>query len=204
MADAKIKGVGSALSTEVAQQIDIRKGVIGKTSDRTSDDLLYMNANTAWIRLSSGVNTVTDAEIVQLRKQQGRTTITGDSTLAGYNILEGGLLAPDRSLRKGIDTSGYENQQAAYNNRKLSTGIRPMPGITSMTVQSKNTYGTLREADVKFSVWTLEDFEIMEQIYLRPGFTMLLEWGHSIYYNNSKEFISKEIHGVPNKFSNQE
>ena len=200
MADAKIKGVGSALSTEVAQQIDIRKGVIGKTSDRTSDDLLYMNANTAWVRLSSGVNTVTDAEIAQLRKQQGRTTITGDSTLAGYNILQGGLLAPDRSLREGIDTSGYENQQAAYNNRKLSTGIRPMPGITGMNVQSKNTYGTLREADVKFSVWTLEDFEIMEQIYLRPGFTMLLEWGHSLYYNNSKEFISKEIQGVPSRF----
>jgi len=169
MADAKIKGVGSALSTEVAQQIDIRKGVIGKTSDRTSNDLLYMNANTAWIRLSSGVNTLTDTEITQLRKQEGRTTITGDSTLAGYNILQGGLLAPDRSLREGIDLTGTYNQNAAYNNRKLSTGIRPMPGITSMTVQSKNTYGTLREADVKFSVWSLEDFEIMEQIYLRQS-----------------------------------
>lgn len=199
MADEKIEGVGAPLAAEIAAQIDIRKASIGKLSGRVNADLLYQNGNTAWIRLSSSVNTLTQTEIDSLTIQQGRTTITGDSTLAGYNILQGGVLAPDRSLREGIDFTGNNNQYAAYNNRTRSTGFRPMPGITSLSVQSKNTYGTLREADVKFSVWSLEDFETMEQIYLRPGFTMLLEWGHSVYYGNDGK-LQTIVETIPNGF----
>ena len=199
MADEKIEGVGAPLAADVVAQIDTRKASIGKLSNRSNEDLLYQNGNTAWVRLSSSVNTLTQAEIDSLTIQQGRTTITGDSRLSGYNILQGGVLAPDRTLRQGIDFTGNDNQYAAYNNRTRSTGFRPMPGITSLSVQSKNTYGTLREADVKFSVWSLEDFETMEQIYLRPGFTMLLEWGHSVYYGNDGK-LSTNIETIPNKF----
>jgi hypothetical protein len=74
-----------------------------------------------------------------------------------------------------------------------------MPGITGLSVQSKNTYGTLREAEVKIMVWTLEDFEMVERIYLRPGFTMLLEWGHTLYVNDAGG-LEKTIETVPNEF----
>ena len=199
MADEKIEGVGAPLAADVAAQISIRKASIGKLSNRSDQDLLYQNGNTAWIRLSSSVNTLTQTEIDSLTKQEGRTTVTGDSRLSGYNILQGGVLAPDRSLRQGIEFTSTDNQYAAYNNRTRSTGFRPMPGITSLSVQSKNTYGTLREADVKFSVWSLEDFETMEQIYLRPGFTMLLEWGHSVYYGNDGQLVTN-VKTIPNTF----
>lgn len=192
-------GIGSPVSATVATQIEKRQAAVSKTSGRTNQDLLYLNSKTGWVKLSSGVNTITQAESDKLRIQEGRLDIKGDSTDAGYNILQGGVLHPNRGLREGIDTSGYYNEAAAYNNRKDSTGIRPMPGITSMTVKSKNTYGTLREADVKFVCWTLEDFELMEKLYLRPGFTMLLEWGHSIYIDNSGTLI-KNIETVPNGF----
>jgi len=194
-------GIGSPVSEEVAAQIAARKSIISKKTGRTSDDLLYMNSKTGWIKLSSSVNTLTPAQVASLRAGTDPATINGDPTLAGYNILMGGVLRPDRGLRQGIDTSGDYNENAAYNNRKASTGIRPMPGITGMTVKSKNTYGTLREAEVKFSVWTLEDFEIMEQVYLRPGFTAMLEWGHSMYVDN-KGALSTEIQNVGNKFFN--
>lgn len=196
MAEEKI---GSSINKKVVEQIEARKKIVGKKTGRTSEDLLYLNSKTAWVRLSSGVNTLTDEEAQIYREQNGRGEIKGSNILAGTNILQGGLLDPNRGLREGINTATSYNQQAAYNNRVNSTGIRPMPGITGFSVASKNTFGTLREAEVKISVWTLEDFEMVERIYLRPGFTMLLEWGHSMYVRNTGN-IEKDIKTVGNKF----
>lgn len=182
--------IGSPISEQVTRQIQARQAVVGKTEARTNDDLLYLAGSTAWVRLSSGVNTITDEEAEQFRKQEGRLKIQGSNKLAGYNILQGGLLNPNRTVRQGIDFNSKTpddtlEDKAAYRNRAASTGVRPMPGITSVSIASKNTFGTLREAEVKISVWTLEDFEIIERVYLRPGFTMLLEWGHSLYVDNN-------------------
>lgn len=197
-------GIGSPVSDNVAKQIEARKKVIGKTTNKTVDDLLYTTSRTGWVRLSSSVNTITDEEAKRLEDGIDRTTIKGNNQLAGYNILQGGLLNPNRTLRKGMNVYDEVSDtdiadKAAYQNRAGSTGIRPMPGITSMTVKSKNTFGTLREAEVQFSVWTLEDFENIERIYLRPGFTMLLEWGHSIYVDNDGKLIT-DIQAVQNYF----
>jgi hypothetical protein len=194
-----VEGIGSKISNEVVAQIEARKAIVSKQAGRTSDDLLYLNSKTGWIRLSSGVNTITDEEAALLREQKERKTIQGSNVLAGTNILQGGLLDPNRGLRQGISTSTSYNQDTAYNNRANTTGIRPMPGITGLSVASKNTLGTLREAEVEISVWTLEDFEIIERIYLRPGFTMLLEWGHSMYVRNNGE-LEKNVKTVGNKF----
>ena len=58
-------GVGSKISNEVVAQTEARKAIVGKKTGRTSDDLLYLNSKTGWIRLSSGVNTITDEEASQ-------------------------------------------------------------------------------------------------------------------------------------------
>lgn len=197
--------IGKGISPALVQQLEARKKVIGKTSGRTNDDLMYMNAKTGWVKLSSGVNTLDDEAVARLRKQEGRLDIVGHNGLAADNVLLGGVLNPNGGLRGGLDTSGNVNSDKAYLLRP-STGFRPMAGITSMTVKSKNTYGTLREAEVRFSVWSLEEFEVMERLYLRPGFTMLLEWGHSLYIDNSGT-LQKTIKTVsPSLFfrSNQE
>ena len=177
-------GIGSPISTEVSKQIDVRRAVIGKQGTKTSDDLMFLSGNTAWAKLSSGVNTLSEDELAKIRQQKGRDTITGGNSLAKNNMLFGGLLANKQALRGGIDSPLSPNPDAAYRNNPKSSGIRPMPGITGVSVVSKNTFGTLREAEVQISVWSLEDFELIEQLYLRPGFTMLLEWGHSLYLNN--------------------
>ena len=201
-------GVGSPIRKELAAQLAARRKVAGKIQDRTNEDLLYQTSKTGWVKLSSGINTITDEESEKLALQQGRGSINGDNSLAKSNILMGGLLNPNRGLREGIDFTGnfttiagveVHNSNAAYNNNPLSSGIRPMPGITSMNVKSKNTYGTLREAEVKFSVWSLEDFELMEKLYLRPGFTMLLEWGHSMYIDNNGVLI-KDVETITDDF----
>jgi hypothetical protein len=99
MAEEKI---GSPISKQVVEQIEARKKIVGKKTGRTSEDLLYLNSKTAWVRLSSGVNTITDEEAQQYAAQEGRGTIKGSNVLAGTNILQGGLLDPNRGLREGI------------------------------------------------------------------------------------------------------
>jgi len=192
--------VGSGIRPSVADQIRAREASLSRTVTKKTEDILYQNSRAAWIRLSSSVNTLSQDEISKLNAKAGRTDITGDNTLARSNILQGGLLNPNRGLRGGVNADKEVDNFAAYNNRPNSTGIRPMPGITGMSVKSKNTYGTLREAEVKISVWTLEDFDMIEKLYLRPGFSMLLEWGHTAYIMNSGAYTT-DIHTVsPNLF----
>jgi len=192
-------GVGTPVAPSVAAQIAARQRVIGKKIGRTNEDLLYMNSKAGWIKLSSAVNTLSKGQQTLLRSGADPNTILGNNARAKSNILLGGLLSPNGGLRQGIDVDGGYNQNAAYNNRADNTGIRPMPGITSMNVKSKNTYGTLREAEVKFMCWTLDDFEAMEELYLRPGYTILLEWGHSMYIDNSGN-LQKDVQTVGDMF----
>ena len=88
----------------------------------------------------------------------------------------------------------------AYNNYN-SLGFRPMPGITGFRISSQNTYGTIRIAEIDFTVWTVEDLEIAEKIYLKPGYSMLVEWGHTVFINNSGEIrrAGNELYTIPDK-----
>ena len=59
-----------------------------------------------------------------------------------------------------------------------------MMGITDFTIKSKSQYGTLREATLSIKANSPEQLDIIEKLYFKPGFTMLLEWGNSHYLDN--------------------
>ena len=103
-------------------------------------------------------------------KFQSSVNVNRSSKLAQDYILIGGVLG-----RTGIDT---------YRNYPNGLGFRPMPGITGVQVTSINRFGLLKEATVSINCWDLKQLEDLEQLYMRPGYTALLEWGHSMYYNN--------------------
>lgn len=175
------------ISNKVTDQLNARKSIVEKKAGRTDLDLKYLTSNTGWVMLSSGVNTLTSEEEELLLDQQNRNTITGDPSSAKNTILMGGTTQLTGTLSGGISETG--NNNPAYKYYAESTGYRPMTGIVGLSVESKNTFGTLREAEVKIIAWSLEEFEKIERLYLRPGFTMLLEWGHSFAIDNK----SKEI-----------
>lgn len=120
--------------------------------------LQVINSNSAWIKVRSSVN------------------IAGDNSKAKQFILS------NSGNKEGIGTNSTSLYKA--DNR---LGFRPAPGITGFKVTSKNTYGTLQEADVNFNVWTLKDLEDAEKLFFRPGYSVLVEWGHSAYINNSNQ-----------------
>jgi hypothetical protein len=156
---------------KVKDQLTIRGNAFLK---RTSNDIIYINGRTAWARMVSGVD------------------VGGDSKLAKENILQGGLLQNDgKSLRQGVGNNFTSN---AYSNITNNTnnfyGLRPMPGITSINVQSKSAYGSVRVATVTFNCWDIRQLELLELLYMRPGFVLLLEWGWLPYLDNKGNIVT--------------
>jgi len=126
---------------------------------RTNDDILYMNGKTGWIKLTSGVN------------------VGGSSDLAQKYVMVGGVKG-----RTGTDT--YSNFTG-----ESGKGFRPMPGITAVQINSLGQFGQLKEATVTFNCWDRSQITELELLFMRPGFTALLEWGHSIYAKSETDIV---------------
>lgn len=191
--------VGSPVQAHILKQLQARATVFSR-SQKSVEDLIALHSNTAWVSLRSSVNELTEAEISALEQSISvRESVIGSFEKASNFILLGGLREgwePDP--KAGISTEpGVVNPYKAYRNYE-GLGIRPMPGITGVKVQSKNTYGTLMEAEVSFNVWTVEDLEMCELLYFRPGYTALLEWGHSLYIDSEGNLVrpSGEVSGM--------
>ena len=173
---SKSEALGSPISKDVANQYRLRKDIISSRSGRTDNELVFINSQTGWVRLTSGIN-VYDSD---------KRASTNE--LAKKYVLTGGLISD------GKLTGGILNENSGYT-KDANLGFRPKPGITSFTVQPKQLYGTLRDSSVEFYVASKEDFDNIEKLFLRPGYNVLLEWGHSVYFtkegNNQPEFNSE-------------
>lgn len=73
-------------------------------------------------------------------------------------------------------------------------GLVAMPGLLDVDIKSKNM-GSLREATVKIRANSEKQFGLIDALYCRIGYTMFLEWGNSIYINNSDKYVSNPITG---------
>ena len=163
--------------SEIDKQIKKRQELLTR---RTPQDLSYLNSRKAWVRLTSGVN------------------IDNTNTLARQYVLQGGTLksndlkqAYTGSLKAGIG-EGINNAYSTTtpSGKKHKLGIRPMPGITNVDIKSKSAYGSLREATVNFVCWDITQLEDLELLYMRPGFTILLEWGWTPYIANNDKYTT--------------
>jgi hypothetical protein len=78
-------------------------------------------------------------------------------------------------------------------------GLRPMPGITQASIKTE-TRGSLKTATINIKANNRNQFDIIDVLYLRLGYSMFLEWGNSSYYNNSGGYVSNNPHCLANKF----
>ena len=113
------------------------------------------------------------------------------SKLAKKSILSGGLgtygrndLSLSSSGNSIIPRSGISlknelfNQTNAYGLGGVQFGKQPMPGITSAKINCINR-GSIRTATIQIKAFNTFQFQLIELLYLRLGFTMMLEWGHN-------------------------
>jgi hypothetical protein len=69
-------------------------------------------------------------------------------------------------------------------------GIRPIPGITGINVDSISANGSLRQVTINFSCWDVSQLNILEKLYMRPGYTVCVEWGWSHNMGDNKPIIN--------------
>jgi hypothetical protein len=163
--------IGEGFDPYVIGQIKQRQKIYG-SSNRSDENIRYTNANSAWIKLSSAVNI--DATI-----STKLNTSFSDEDLARANVLFGGIGTTDGKDIKG----GFGNSTT-----NTTQGYRPNPGITSFETKNKNR-GSLREGTISLKCYSTEQFNIIDTLYLRLGYGVLIEWGHTLYYDNNGKFI---------------
>ncbi len=169
---------GSAFQPYVATQIEKRKALVNKDY-RSSSELNWLSNKNVWIRISSGANVKSEN-----KRYQG---LKGDELSKKY-ILQGGVLnhlggADSYVLRSGVGPDG------AYGIGGTDFGLVPMPGLTNISIKTGGKLGTLKETTFDFVCHNIEQLNIMEALYMKLGFGVLVEWGHTYYINNDTEKI---------------
>ena len=96
---------------------------------------------------------------------------------------------------KSIGATSIDDGNSSYiytRNRRLNethssdSGYVPMPGIISMEVKALNR-GSLEKAFVKIKAYSRQQLDILDVLYMRLGYTVLLEWGNSLYTTNGTD-----------------
>jgi hypothetical protein len=162
---------------------------------RTSERIAYLNANTSWVKLVSSVN-IDDPTVIQDQSLSGLGNSISNNKLAKKFVLFNGVdedPSTNSNQRAGIDFNpdilGNNN---AYGIGGNDFGILPMMGITSAKIKHENR-GSIRRASVQIKAFNKSQFDIIDVLYLRLGFNILLEWGHSTYYTNTGDFRENGI-----------
>ena len=171
----------------VQRQINVRQDLVNLKA-RDSRFMLYTTGKNSWCRMTSFVNY--DSPDGKLKGGE----------LSRQYILESGTLFPKPgntpsnqtgvySLRRGVGSSAgsYSNQTFGNNPVDTKLGLRPMPGIVSVDIKSRGAYGSLREATIKFMAHSKAQLEDLEILFMRTGYSVLLEWGWSMYLDTYKE-----------------
>ena len=193
----------------------------GYTSNRTPEQIQYLNNKTAWVKLASGMEFFKEEDsqfdgYKRLQEILGTEGIV--EQLKGRNLAEKTILFNGTSfLKREVINENYDDEgnpiygednfqrtgkglgykfRSGYNKTKSiwnfgsvyglggpDFGQQPMPGITSMTTKSLNR-GSIKEANVQIKCYNKFQFAIIELLYLRLGFTMMLEWGNDKYISS--------------------
>ena len=182
---------GVPFSKEVEDAINLRTRALRERAEGNSDNLqkinYYFTNRTPWVRMISSVDvTSSDADTP---KSQAKF----DANLAKNNIL--GFIQDSNDLRLPSGTEISEKY-----------GVRPKAGITSLQVTSLGRFGALRDITVTFKCFSKEQIDVFEKLFMRPGASVLVEWGHSLFLSEDGDSIQvKEMGpGYQKMFDGQE
>jgi len=170
--------IGENLDSYVVSQIKTRETILG-SANRTNEQIIWENNKNGWVKLVSSANIHSP-----LSAKYG-----GGSELAKKYVLFNGVSNGFNNTRAGLDISGPKTNQGAYGLGGPEFGFAPMPGIMSADIKTE-TRGTLKTGTVQIKANNKEQFEIISTLYIRLGYLMLLEWGHSCYFEDTNTFIS--------------
>ena len=171
---------GSPFQPFVKKQIEERKKLVSKNL-RSNSDNLWLNNKSSWIRISSNANVL----------DGNSNFIERGDTLSKKYILQAGLTDHTGGNNSYVLRSGLDSNGAYGIGGTKEFGYRPMPGLTSLSIKTGGKLGTLREASFEFTCYNMEQLTIMDALYMKLGFSVLVEWGHTPYIKNDYSSTNK-------------
>lgn len=178
----------AGIDQSVLDQIKAREKKFEK-SPKTDRELMIIHGNCPWVVLRSGIDAPVhepDRWKVFPRTKPERCVVTNDwakKTVLGGELQnrsgDGNFVRPH-----GIQTIRNNNQNlldSAYYITEYQ-GHRPVAGITDVTVTSLDEWGMILEATIKIKCWSVDDLDKLDRVYFKPGYSALLEWGHTLYF----------------------
>jgi len=171
----------------VKEQITARETLLDTRDTRPIEFQQYVSGKSPWARMVSFVDYKDSNDLAKTHVLYGG---------ALYNIPSNTSTNKDDNpnltrLRSNIAVKG-----GAYGS-ELGTfeyGIRPMPGIESISSRSMSAYGSLRETTVKYYAWDLKQLESLNILYMKPGYPVLVEWGWSLYLKDALSISTDFVH----------
>lgn len=186
--------IGEKLESYVIDQINARQRLHGSgagtannnsPSLRSDQQINLLNSNTAWVKLASGIS----VDASRLRDIGVSTSYNGMGLAKNYILYAGFSRLEQDGTDRLIQRQGFLPQDPNSSYTYGTYGYSPMPGISSADIKALNR-GSLKKATVKLTVHNKQQFNIIDLLYLRLGYTVLLEWGNSIY---TPDGVTREI-----------
>lgn len=196
----------------VREQLEVRQDLqaTGTNGNSKSQAALTWNQNkqcviraTSLVDYKSNVN----LELSNGTTQEEFEKLKG-SQLSKRFILQGGILDNGKIRNKPFGQAGsaYGDPTIGSNGENIDGyGQVPMPGITQLDIKTKSAYGSLRQAKLSFVVHNLRQLEVMEMLYMRPGYPVVVEWGWSPFIDNNGEIqtITPQLSNYLDLFKNE-
>jgi len=186
--------IGESFDPYVKEQIKVRQEKLG-LGLKDIDVARFENTNTAFIRLTSGVD-VDDTALANLGLS-AQTQYKNSGLAKAYKLFSARTLDDkgNETFTKGF---GYNNIASYGFSSNPDYGFVPPPGIVSADIKAMNR-GSLREANIEIQCHNLLQFQILEVLYLRLKYSILLEWGHSVYFDNKGNLVQSR-HDLSDEF----
>ena len=201
-----INGIFEPFKKYVQDQLTKRQKIV---KERKSQEFFsYTTNKTCYLRMVSGVNIAKKNNILD----SSETPQKLDEGLAKQYILEGGTLYYDRldegAMRESFTEGKKESKKRGFTygddhvraDAGDNFGIVPMPGITDVEIRTRTPEGSLREAKINFECHNRRQLQVLEALYMRPGYPVLLEWGWSPYIHSIDGLETNPSLGIARKF----
>lgn len=195
---------GSPFRDFVRKQINVRQKSLGKYTKIPTQDLQHYTTKTPFLRLVSSVN-LTKGKDIKNPVLDKVAMLTGipESELIGKNLaqrfmLQGGV-ADDKAgkgLKEGLN-NGESLFDGAYGwGGPTERGYVPMPGILNADVTYYND-GAFAKTIINCKVYNKTQFSLFDVLYMRPGYTCLMEFGWTQYLDNSGKLKTQDNFKTP-------
>lgn len=198
--------IGEVFDRFVTQQVEARQTFLGYSQEgNTINDNInqWLHNNSAWTRMISGI------DIRGPRAAERLTSLKLGADYASENLAKNFILyngvssvtgsGDNLSFNPSTNNQDYFAANSdfsitnSYGFAGLDQGLRPMPGIESVRVSYVNK-GALANAEIDIIAFNKEQLNIIDTLFLHPGYSFLLEWGWTRYIDNDTATI---IHNDP-------